>query len=264
MHDVTSTVLISSKAVYADANGNHSNSPTSPDFDGPVSETQATMPPREDIPYESPEGYGGNKRAAELVLLESGAPVTVLRPSKIHGEGASPPRTWVYVKRVLDGRKRVFFAHRGEGGDHTTAAANIAALIETVAAKPGARILNSADPDAPNALAIARTVAQHLGHSWEEVLVDGPSPGRHPWKKLPPFVLDMSAARELGYEPVGDFAATVPAEIDWLVDERPPVDDEFFAGYFDYAAEDAAVVETNRSSGTSGSSPTSRASSRNV
>lgn len=240
VHDATSTVLVSSKAVYADARGNHSNSDTPPDFGGPVPETQSTVPPREDIPYDSREGYGANKAAAEQVLLESGAPVTVLRPSKIHGEGASPPREWLYVKRVLDRRPVVFLAHRGEGVDHPTAAANIAALVETVAAKPGARVLNSADPDAPNALEISRVVARHLGHEWKEVLLDDASLGAHPWDKRPPFVLDTSAADALGYEPAGDYATTVVEEIDWLVRERPPLDEEF-AGAFDYAAEDARL-----------------------
>jgi nucleoside-diphosphate-sugar epimerase len=235
VHDAASTVLISSKAVYADANGNHSNSDVSPDFGGPVRETQSTVAPRDDIPFDSREGYGANKRAAELVLLESGAPVTVLRPSKIHGEGASPPREWLYVKRVLDRRPRVFFAHRGEGVDHPTAAANIAALVETVALKPGARILNSADPDAPNAVGIARAIAGHLGHEWEEVLVDDDSLGRHPWDKRPPFVLDLSAAAELGYTPAGTYAETLTEEVDWLVREPPQLPDE---GLFDYEAED--------------------------
>ncbi|MDT7683741.1 MAG: hypothetical protein QOG57_4051, partial [Pseudonocardiales bacterium] len=37
------------------------------------------------------------------------------------------------------------------------------------AAKPGRRILNCADPDAPSALEISRVVARHLGHDWTEV-----------------------------------------------------------------------------------------------
>ena len=139
--DAGSTVLISSKAVYVDAAGNHSNSDTAPRFDGPIRETQPTMAPG-DGDYDSREGYGANKVAAEQVLLDSGLPVTVLRPSKIHGAGAARPREWVFVKRVLDRRPAVFLARRGSGVDHTTAAANIAALIETVAARPGA-----ADPE---------------------------------------------------------------------------------------------------------------------
>ena len=167
----SSTVMISTKAVYADAAGHHTNSAIAPRFGGPISETQRTMAPGGGD-YLTREGYGANKVAAEQVLLDSGLPVTVLRPSKIHGAGATQPREWIFVKRVLDRRPAVFLAHRGAGVDHTTAAANIAALIEVAAAMPGQRILNSADPDAPSALEISRTIARLLGHHWDEVLLD--------------------------------------------------------------------------------------------
>jgi nucleoside-diphosphate-sugar epimerase len=244
LDDVGSTVLISSKAVYVDDAGRHSNSDEPPSFEKPITEEQPTLPPG-DGDYRTREGYGANKVAAERVLLDTGQPVSVLRPSKIHGEGAAPPREWVFVKRVLDRRPAVLLAHRGEGVDHPTAAANIAALIETVAGKPGARILNSADPDAPSGLEIARTIARHLDHEWEEVLVEGAEIGRHPWDKLPPFTLDTTAAHELGYVPAGDYAATVVEEIDWLVAGHEP-DPEFFAGLFDYAAEDRFLAGARR------------------
>lgn len=38
-----------------------------------------------DMDYNSREGYGANQVAAEHVLLDSGLPITVLRPSKIVG-----------------------------------------------------------------------------------------------------------------------------------------------------------------------------------
>jgi nucleoside-diphosphate-sugar epimerase len=193
-----------------------------------------------DADYDSREGYGANKVAAEQVLLESRLPVTVLRPSKIHGAGAARPREWVFVRRALDRRPVVFLAHRGAGVDHTTAAANIAALIETVAAKPGARILNSADPEAPSALEISRTVARLLEHDREEVLLDDDSLGRTPWDAPHPLVLDLTAAAALGYVPAGDYASTVAEEIEWLVaaERVPAPDDPFFAPFLDYAAED--------------------------
>jgi hypothetical protein len=62
-------------------------------------------------------------------------------------------------------------------------------------------------------------------------------------------VLDLTAATELGYQAVGDYASTVTDELDWLIatatgepgHARLPVglDEEFFDGRFDYAAEDA-------------------------
>jgi len=182
---VGSTVMISSKGVYVDSAGNHSNSAVAPHFGEPIRETQATVAPGNAADYRTPDGYGANKVAAEQVLLDSGWPVTVLRPSKMHGAGAVRPREWIFVKRVLDRRPAVFLAHRGAGVDHTTSAANLAALIEVVATNPGRRILNSADPDAPSALEISRTIARQLDHVWEEVLLDDgadESLGRHPWE----------------------------------------------------------------------------------
>ncbi len=241
--------MISSKAVYADAAGRHSNSADPPRFDGPIRETQPTVVPG-DRDVNSREGYGRNKVAAEQVLLDSGLPVTVLRPSKIHGQGARPPREWVFVKRVLDRREVVLLAHRGRGIDHPSAAVNIAALVETVAAKPGRRILNSADPDAPSGVEIARAVALHLDHEWDEVLLDedaDPALGWHPWDRRFPVVLDTHAAVELGYTPIGDYATTVRDEIDWLVSIAhhgegahlpPDYNSHYFAAAFDYVRED--------------------------
>ncbi len=249
--DVGSAVMISTKAVYVDAAGNHVNSDAAPAFDGPVRESQPTMAPREDVEYRSREGYGASKVAAERVLLDSGHPVTVLRPSRVHGDGTPKPDEWVFVARVLDRREVVLLSRRGRGVDQTSAAANIAALIETVAGNPGARILNAADPDAPSALAISRIVAAHLGHRWREVLLDddddGGAPdglGRHPWDRVPPIRLDMTAAGHLGYRPAGDYATTVTTELDWLASGPlpPGFDHEYFAPMLDYAAEDAYLA----------------------
>ncbi|UUV34706.1 NAD-dependent epimerase/dehydratase family protein [Amycolatopsis roodepoortensis] len=249
LDDVGSTVMISSKAVYVDAAGNHVNSAVPPAFDGPIRESQPTMTPREDIDFRARDGYGANKVAAEQVLLDSGYRVTVLRPSKVHGEGATKPCEWVFVKRVADRREVLFLANGGRGVDHPSAAANIAALIETAAENPGRRVLNCADPDVPDALDISRTVAKYLGHRWEEVLLDDHAPaglGLHPWDRLPGIRLDMSAAGRLGYRPVGDYATTVIAELDWLVSsDRLPAgfDHDYFAPMFDYAAEDTYLAE---------------------
>lgn len=110
----------------------------------------------------------------------------------------------------------VLLADRGEGVDHPSAAANIAALIETAADHPGRRILDAADPDAPNGMEISRIIARHFGRHWHEILLDHDQSGRHPWHRVPPFVLDTSAATALGYRPAGDYATTVAESLDWL------------------------------------------------
>jgi hypothetical protein len=148
----------------------------------------------------------------------------------------------------LSGRTSRHFCPAGEGIDHTTAADNVSALIETVAPLPGQRILNAADPDSPSAVEIARIVARHLDHGWDEVLLDGEIDPleKHPWNTVSPIRLDMSAARALGYQPVGTYAQTVGPALDFLVDaartggERRWKDfDGWFApSLFDYRAED--------------------------
>jgi nucleoside-diphosphate-sugar epimerase len=250
--DTESTVMISSKAVYRDEAGRHTNSPVKPDFGGPVGEDQPTVAPGYGD-YRTGEGYPASKVAAEQVLLDSGSPVTVLRPSKVHGPGSRQPREWMFVKRVLDRRPVLFLAHRGAGVDHPTAAANVAALIELAARRPGRRILNAADPDAPSALEMSRVIARHLGHTWEEVLLEAedgevpPGLGRHPWDAPHPIVLDMTAAAGLGYLPAGDYATTVASEVDWLTAAArggqdaglvPGPADDYFAPLLDYPAED--------------------------
>lgn len=248
--DARSAVMLSSKAVYVDADSRHTNSDEAPRFDGPIRETQPTMAPGGGD-YTTREGYGANKVAAERVLLDSGAPVTVIRASKVHGEGNTRPREWVFVKRVLDRRPAVFLAHRGNGADHPTAAANIASLVELVAAQPGARILNCADPDIPTVLGISRVIARYLGHEWDEILIDGGSPGQTPWDAVPPIALDMTAANQLGYVPAGNYATTLAEQTDWLLAAHdagdpkgvlPRPDDSFFAPYLDYDAEDRWLV----------------------
>lgn len=247
----TSTVVISSKAVYVDAEGRHPNTPGGPDYGGPVSEDQPTMPASDADPL-SRDGYGAHKAEAERVLLDDGGPISVLRPSKVHGEGARPPREWLFVKRALDRRPVLLLAHRGAGGDHPSAAVNVAALVEVCARQPGRRLLNAVDPDAPDGLEISRTIARRLNWSWREVLLDDDAPaglGAHPWDFRPPIVFDMSAAAALGYTPVGNYASTVAAEVDWLLSIAESTPDGWilpstvdFDGSFDYAAEDAYLA----------------------
>jgi len=138
----------------------------------------------------SRERYGANKVAAENVLLDSGMAVSVLRPSRIHDIGGKRPREWVFVKRVLDGRRHLLLARGRRGTNHPTAAVNLAALVAFCAARPTARILNSADPVAPNGRTISRIIAAQLNHAWAEVPLDETAPedlGDHPWNTLPSF-----------------------------------------------------------------------------
>lgn len=246
---IGSVVMISSKAVYIDEQGRHVNSAVPPQFANPLGEDHPTLSPRGDVPFDSPAGYGANKVAAEIALLDGPIPTTVLRASKVHGRGGSRPREWVFLKRILDRRRAVFFNQGGAGGDHPTAAANLASLIGTVSARPGNRILNSADPDAPTGRDIARVIAGLLGHHWEEVVVDHPGRlGDHPWNFVPAIRLDLSKSQALGYRPVGTYSETVTEEIDWMLNapDRFWASDPYFDPFFSYEEEDEALASSGR------------------
>lgn len=259
LDDVGSTVFVSSKAVYADEQGRHANSTDKPVFPGPVTELQPTVAASDGDPT-SRDGYGAAKVAAEQVLLDHGAPVTVLRPSKVYGPDTGRPREWFVVRRALDGRERILLADRGRGVDHTTAASGIASLVRLVADAPDRRILNVADATAPSVLEIVRTIAGHLDHAFDEVLLDADAPafvGTTPWSSPTPFVLDTTAARSLGWQ-APTYATAVRSELDWLVEtaqtvpagsDVPWAADPFWDRMFDYGPEDAALALLSMSRG---------------
>ena len=245
---VGSVIAISSAAVYADAEGLTFDSQEQglfPRFPVPISERQRTCVPGE-------ETYSQRKRAIELALLEhDDLRATIVRPGAIHGPYTRFSREWFFVKRIVDGRRFVVLARRGESRFHTTATENLAELIRLAARRPRRRVLNCGDPDAPTAVGIGRACAAALGYEFAEVLLPGPeqgSLGDHPWNVATPFVMDMSeAALDLGYRPVATYENAVADTCRWLVEhtrgrdwrEALPEALAHMEPFFDYAAEDA-------------------------
>lgn len=221
MGSVTSAVLVSSRAVYVDTRGRHVNSNHPPWFQCPIREDVPTVSPAGDeIDPFTREGYAPSKVAAERVALDSGRPVTIIRPSKVHGRWARQSRTQSFVECMLRGDRAIKLADGGSV-DHLTAAVNTAALIEVVAGKPGQRILNSADPDTPTAEQIVRTIAERLAWSGAVELLHGQpesTDGDHPWRAAHPMVLDTAASERLGYSPQGRALELLAQEIDWIAE----------------------------------------------
>lgn len=212
---VAGTVLISSRAVYVDTAGRHINGEDTPRFAAPVPESAPTVSPAgDDVDPFTREGYAPSKVAAELAALDSGLPITVLRAAKVHGRWARNPRTRDTVRAMQDPASTVSLAAESTV-DHLVAATNAAALIEVVAGQPGRRILNAADPDAPTAEAIVRSIGTRLGWAGELELVErGTGRGAHPWSTQ--MTLDMSAAAALGYRPVAGALPLLGEEVDWV------------------------------------------------
>ncbi|MBZ2197589.1 NAD-dependent epimerase/dehydratase family protein [Occultella gossypii] len=242
--DLGSAVVISSAAVCADGDGRYLGGPEFPHLDVGRGEDGPTAEP-------GLGGYASGKVELEQAWLAADIPATVLRPGAIHGRLAQNPREWFALKRVLDGRTDVVLAHEGRSQFHTSAVENIAELIRLAAARPGRRVLNAVDPQAPTTTEIVTAV--YAARS-RDVTVH-PMPGEpegnvglSPWGVPVPFVFDMSrAAADLGYRPVTDYAASLGPYLDWI--ERAATERdwreafaEFAAGgadLFDYAAEDA-------------------------
>ncbi|MEO7122482.1 MAG: NAD-dependent epimerase/dehydratase family protein [Lacisediminihabitans sp.] len=221
MRNTTSIVIASSRAVYTDPAGNHINGDTPPRFPIPIPESNSTLAPADDgtVPF-SREDYAPCKASVERAALKSGLAVTIIRPSKVHGRWARNARTQSIVEQMLSGVKKIELANRGESVDHLTAAANAAALIETVADSPGTRILNIADPDALTATDIVAAIGDALGWTGNLVgLEPGVLGGKHPWNATYPIILDTRAATRLGYTAVAPGRALIAEEALWVASQ---------------------------------------------
>jgi nucleoside-diphosphate-sugar epimerase len=237
---VGSLAVISSASAYADDEGRalDGEGGDPPVMPVPILETQRTAEPGDAT-------YSTRKAELEQTLLAGPLPATLFRACAIHGPGAQLPRELFFVKRIVDGRRRVALAWNGESRFHTTSVANLAELIRLAAAQPGDRVLNAGDPDPPSTLEISEAVGAALDYELEPVMLPDGAFG-NPWAVPLPFVVSMEAAeRELGYRPVTTYPEAVRETCAWLVGELEAGrswDGTYLAETLDYAAEDAAVA----------------------
>jgi nucleoside-diphosphate-sugar epimerase len=248
---IGSAVVISSVSVYEDGQGRSFDTQHEPggfpEYPVPLPEGQRTVRPGD-------TSYSTRKAALEQELLAAGdqMPTTLLRAGAVHGPHCRTPRELYFVKRNLDGRRRRVLAFGGRSRFHPVSVHTVAELIRLAAARPGSRVLNAVDPDAPTVAEIARAIDAVMGRDVEDVLVDGPPPapgvGDTPWTVPVPVVCGMAAAeRELGYRPVTRYAETLPETVAWIEEhlagrdwrEAYPKMVQAYGDLFDYAAEDA-------------------------
>ena len=235
-----SLVVISTASVYADDDGRafDGEGGEPPRLPVPIPETQATAEP-------GGATYSTQKAELEQTLLHGPLPSTLIRACAVYGPGAKNPRELFFVKRAVDGRRRVALAWRGESRFHTTSVANLAELIRLAAFQPGDRVLNCGDPDPPTTLEICETIGGVLDHEFEPVLLaDGAF--ANPWAVPHPFVVSMEAAElELGYRPVTTYPEAVKETCAWLVGELErgrSWEGSYIESSLDYAAEDEVLA----------------------
>jgi nucleoside-diphosphate-sugar epimerase len=236
--------VISTGSVYSDAAGrslDEAGTTGFPQYPVPIPETHVRVRP-------GPETYSTGKVELENRLLDSIVrPLTILRPCAIHGINSKHPREWWFVKRMLDGRKRIPRVF-GNSTFHTSATANIAALIRVAAGSSATHILNAGDPNPPTVRQVGETMAAHLG--WSGEFVDMPPEsevGSTPFSTPSPIIVDMRAAASVGYKPAGSYAEATAPYVAWMKSRADDWKQAFpmFSHYpsdpFDYAAEDGAL-----------------------
>lgn len=256
---IGSAVVVSSGAVYEDERGRGFDTQDEPDgaprYPVPIPETQRTV-------QAGDATYATRKVRLERDLLAAGEalPVTLLRAGAIHGPYCRSPRELYFVKRVLDGRARRVLAFGGSSRFHPVHVSNLAELIRLAARRPGSRVLNAGDPQAPTVAEIGEAVDAVLGRRTATVLMAG-APGKDgvggtPWSSAHPIVYDMTAAgRELGYRPVTGYVESLPETVAWLAgrlegrdwtEAFPAMLRSYGRQLFDYAAEDAWLEAYDR------------------
>lgn len=207
--DIGSLTVISSVSVYCDAEGRSMDQAQGmgfPAFPTPIREDQPTIAP-------SPDTYPSRKAALERVLLDHArCPVALLRPGAIHGENSRQPREWWFIKRLLEGRRRVPLAFDGSPRFHTSAAANIAALCRLTSEQPSTGAFNIVDPTALSVTQIGHAIASVYGIDLDTVPMSGPPQdkvGQHPWCIPADMIMDMARVHGIGYRPAVTYTDTI-------------------------------------------------------
>ncbi|MBQ94270.1 MAG: reductase [Actinobacteria bacterium] len=241
-------VVVSSASVYCDAAGRTLDEAAQngfPELEGPITEAQPTV-------SAGPETYSTRKTRMEECALELfGDRATILRPCAIYGSHSRHPREWWFVKRMLDGRRRIPLACSGNSKFQTTSSGLIGDFVSSAIERELGGIYNIADGSSPSVLEIGKAISRIVGADVQFEPMEGYPDnfvGRTPWSVPRPFVVDGRKAMKdgglatIGYEVAAEEAVT------WLRDLAPadwrttfPQLAAYPWEHFDYAAEDALL-----------------------
>lgn len=196
-----------------------------------------------------------SKVAVEAVIQEAGAvsdfPATIVRLPAVYGPGDPLGREWFFVKRVLDGRRRIALPDGGLGLFHRGYVDDVARTVVLALESPRAvgRTYNVGHERVLTVRGIAELVAQVRGHEWQIVSVPADRlPPTNPYAPPYPIVYDLSRIRaELGYRQSVSLEEGMRRTVAWLVAYPPTHETWGLTRYlthdaFDYAAEDAAMT----------------------
>lgn len=172
----------------------------------------------------------------------------VVRYTMVYGPYSYVPFEWYFVRRVLDGRRRLALEADGLMLPQRGYSENLAAAVLLVlgSADADGRIFNVGDEQLLSVRAIAETIAEELGHRFEVVPVPlVASPCGNPFALRQNTGFNLRELYTLGYrEAVGVVEATRTAAR-WLAEHQvePGSAEERSLGprAFDYVTEDAVM-----------------------
>jgi nucleoside-diphosphate-sugar epimerase len=220
----------------------------------PLRETDPPARPVHDAPG---DGLTQRVLANERAVLDAAAAgafrAAVLRYTMVYGPYSYIPFEWYFVRRVLDGRRRLVLEADGLMLPQRGYAENLAAAVLLALDEPQAdgRVFNVGDEHVLSVRAIADTVAEALGHEFEAVSVPlVATPCRNPFALRQNTVFDLGAIRDLGYRDVVPVAEATRRAARWLADNpvgRGSSEEASLGAHaFDYAAEDHAIAVYDR------------------
>jgi nucleoside-diphosphate-sugar epimerase len=239
-------VAISSASVYCDGEDRTlDEAPICgfPTFPIPITVGCSTVAP-------GPSNYSTRKIAMEKTLLDlATCPVTILRPCAIHGPGSKHAREWWFVKRLLDGRKTIPLAYRGQSQFQTTSVAAIADTILQALAGNLPRVVNVSDADSPNVAEIGCAIMNAMNVKAElvglpEVTSYPPKLGATPWSIPRPMICSSVANARVTY------AQSIGPTVKWLIEEiknekwreQLPQLAAYSYDHFNYQADERALL----------------------
>lgn len=198
------------------------------------------------------DGLTRRVRENEAAVLESAARgafrAAIVRYTMVYGPYAYIPFEWYFVRRILDGRRRLALEADGLMLPQRGHANNLAAAVLLVLDSPDADgcTLNVGDEQVLSVRAIAETIASALDHRFEIVSVPlQASPCGNPFALRQNTIFDLSRLRSLGYRDEIPVTEATRQAARWLA-EHPIArgsDEEHSLGphAFDYTAEDRAI-----------------------
>jgi nucleoside-diphosphate-sugar epimerase len=228
------------------------------------------MPLRETDPPTRPLGGGpGDGLTArvlenERAVLEASARgafrAAILRYTMVYGPYAYVPFEWYFVRRVLDGRRRLALEADGLMLPQRGYAENLATAVLLTLDDPRAdgQVYNVGDEQVLSVRAIADTVAGALGHEFDVVSVPlAATPCRNPFSLRQNTLFDLGAIRGLGYRDTVPVEEATRRAARWLaqnpVGRGSPEEASLGEHAFDYAAEDHAIEVYGRALSEAGS-----------